>query len=148
MSMTVREVMTSDPACCTADISLSDAAKMMLDNDCGEIPVVGSRAEMQPIGVITDRDIVVRTLACGQNPMEKTVADCMSKPAVTVTEDARLDEVLELMESHQIRRVPVVDAQGKLIGIVAQADIARDAGRRATASVVKEVSQPGRGSNH
>jgi CBS domain-containing protein len=148
MSMTVRQVMTSDPACCTAEINLTEAAKMMLDNDCGEIPVVGSRAEMKPIGVITDRDIVVRALARGHDPKQKTVADCMSKPPVTVTEDAGLDEVLELMEGHQIRRVPVVDANGKLIGIVAQADIARDASHSATASVVKEVSQPGRGSRH
>jgi CBS domain-containing protein len=148
MSMTVRDVMTSDPACCTADIKLTDVAKMMLDNDCGEIPVVDSRAGMKPTGVITDRDIVVRTLARGQDPMQKTVAECMSKPPVTVTEDARLDEVLELMESNQIRRVPVIDGNGKLIGIVAQADIARDASRQATASVLKEVSQPGRGNRH
>jgi CBS domain-containing protein len=148
MSTTVREVMTSDPACCTADIKLTDVAKMMLDNDCGEIPVVDTRNGMKPTGVITDRDIVVRTLARGQDPTQKTVADCMSKPPVTVTEDARLDEVLELMESNQIRRVPVVDGNGKLIGIVAQADIARDASRKSTASVVKEISQPRRGSQH
>jgi CBS domain-containing protein len=142
MSMNVRDVMTSEPACCTAETRLAEVARLMADNDCGEIPVVASDGGRRPIGVITDRDIVIRSLAKGQNPLEMTVADCMSRPVVTVTEDSPLDECCDLMETHQIRRVPVVDGNGLLIGIVAQADIAIQAGRRATAEVVKQVSQP------
>jgi CBS domain-containing protein len=97
---------------------------------------------MKPVGVITDRDIVCRTVAKGLNPLTLTASECMTTPAVTVTPDTPLDECCRVMEENQIRRVPVVDAGGSCCGIVALADIAKNAARRETAEVVKEVSEP------
>jgi CBS domain-containing protein len=140
--MTVREVMTTNPAVCVRDTKLADVARMMKDCDCGEIPAVDSKDAMRPIGVVTDRDIVVRVVAEGRNPSELTVGACMTSPVVTVTPDSDLDACVDLMEERQIRRVPVVDERGRLVGIVAQSDIARKASRNLTSELVREVSQP------
>ena len=141
--MQVKDVMTPDPACCTADTSLQEVAKLMVDHDCGEIPVVKSKGTKQPIGVITDRDIVVRSLAKGKNPLDLTAADCLSKPCVTVTPDMSIEECGNILETNKIRRVPVVDKSGDICGIIAVADIALRAGGNVTTEVVKEVSEPG-----
>lgn len=140
--MQVKDIMTTDPQCCTPDATLERVARMMVDNDCGEIPVVENMASMIPVGVITDRDITCRTVAQGLNPLTMTAADCMSAPPATVMPDMSLDECCKVMEENQIRRVPVVDASGACCGIVAQADIARHASKRDTAEVVREVSEP------
>ncbi|MCA1575341.1 MAG: CBS domain-containing protein [Acidobacteria bacterium] len=139
--MQVKEVMTADPACCISETGLQEVAQMMVDHDCGEIPVVESKETKLPIGVITDRDIVCRTVALGLNPLDLMVADCMSTPCVTVTPEMSIEECTRIMEENKIRRVPVVDAAGSCCGIVALADIALHA-RRNVAEVVKEVSEP------
>lgn len=139
--MKIREIMTSNPACCTPDASLREVARLMVENDCGEIPVVDSHESKRPIGVVTDRDIVVRTLAEGRNPMELSARDAMSSPATTVTPDVDLDQCATVMEEQQIRRVPVVDEQGRVCGMVAQADIVRTARDRMAAEFVREVSE-------
>ena len=138
--MQVREIMTQDPACCSTTSRLPEVAQMMVDHDCGEIPVVDDRRRL--VGVITDRDITCRVVATGRNPAEVTAAEAMSTPVVTVTADSALEECLRTMEEHQIRRVPVVDGQGGCCGMVAQADIARSASATKTGEVVREVSQP------
>ena len=140
--MQVKEVMTANPACCISETALHEVAQMMVDHDCGEIPVVESMETRLPIGVITDRDIVCRTVARGLNPLELTVADSMSKPCVTVTPDMSIAECSGIMEENKIRRVPVVDADGSCCGIVALADIALHAKKSVAAEVVKEVSEP------
>ena len=140
--MQVKDVMTADPACCISESALQEVAQMMVDHDCGEIPVVENKETKLPIGVITDRDIVCRTVARGLNPLELTVADCMSQPCVTVTPDMSVEECSCVMEENKIRRVPVVDAAGSCCGIVALADIALHAKRSVAAEVVKEVSEP------
>jgi len=140
--MQVKEVMTADPACCTSENGLQEVAQMMVDNDCGEIPVVENKETKLPIGVITDRDIVCRTVARGLNPLDLTVADCMSKPCVTVTPDMSVEECSRIMEENKIRRVPVVDGDGSCCGIVALADIVLHAKSKTAAEVVKEVSEP------
>jgi CBS domain-containing protein len=140
--MQVKEVMTSDPACCIPETGLREVAQMMIDHDCGEIPVVENKETKRPIGAITDRDIVCRSVARGLNPLDLRVADCMSKPCVTVTPDMSVEECSRIMEENQIRRVPVVDASGSCCGIVALADIALHAKRTIVGEVVKEVSQP------
>ena len=139
--MEVKEIMTPDPACCTPDTTLQRVAEMMVENDCGEIPVVESAASKRPVGVITDRDIVCRTVAKGLNPLTLTASDCMTTPCVTVTPETSLDECCRVLEEKQIRRVPVVDASGSCCGIVALADVARHARKRETAEVVREVSE-------
>src|SRR5437867_10510627 len=134
--------MTSDPACCTSDTSLPEVARMMVDRDCGEIPVVENTSSKLPIGVVTDRDIVCRTIANGLNPLDLTAADCMSKPIVTVTPDMSLEECCRIMEEKLIRRVPVVNDRGSCVGIIAIADIALHTGKNVAGHIVKEVSEP------
>jgi CBS domain-containing protein len=137
--MQVKEVMTADPACCIPETGLQEVAQMMIDHDCGEIPVVENK---RPIGVITDRDIVCRAFAKGLNPLDLTVADCLTTPCVTVTPETSVGECAWIMEDNKIRRVPVVDADGCCCGIVALADIALRGKTGVTAEVVKEVSEP------
>jgi CBS domain-containing protein len=140
--MQVKEIMTADPACCTPETGLQEVAQIMIDHDCGEVPVVENTQKRKPVGVITDRDIVCRTIGKGLNPLELKVADCMSKPCITVPSDMSLEECCKILEENQIRRVPVVDAGGSCCGIVALADIALHAKRSAAVEVLKEVSEP------
>jgi len=112
---------------------------MMMQNDCGEIPVIDTTGI--PIGVITDRDIVCRIVAEGRNPASSTVEHFMSQPIVTVRDDDSIEDVVSTMEKHQIRRVPVTDERGMCSGIIAQADIAWMAAERSVAQLVREVSR-------
>lgn len=140
--MRVKEIMTHEPVCCTPDINLRDVAQMMVEHDCGEIPVVDDLENLKPLGVITDRDIVCRTVAKGENPLEMIAGDCLSSPCVTVGEDASLDECCRALEENQVRRVPVVDETGRCCGIVSVADIARNTSEPQTGEVVKYISRP------
>jgi CBS domain-containing protein len=139
MSKTARDIMTPDPACCTPTMTLDQVARMMVQNDCGEIPVID--ASERPIGVVTDRDIVCRVVAEGKNPMAHTVETCMTQPVVTVKPDDPIDKVVATMEQYQIRRVPVTDEKGCCAGIVSQADIARAERLTEIGELVREVSQ-------
>src|SRR5213075_1902817 len=140
--MQVKDIMTADPACCTAETSLPEVARMMIDKDCGEIPVVENKSSKVPVGVVTDRDIVCRTVANGLNPLDLTAADCMTKPIVTVTTDMSLEECCRIMEEKLIRRVPVVDDRGACVGMLALADIALHTGKNVAGHIVREVSEP------
>jgi CBS domain-containing protein len=142
--MQVREIMTTDPACCTADASLEEVAKAMVEHDCGEIPIVRSSVDKSLLGVVTDRDIVCRLVARGINPVDEAAESCMSSPVVSVRESTPVEDCARLMEDNQIRRVPVVNGGGMVCGIVSQADIAKNASRKITADLVKDVSQPAR----
>jgi CBS domain-containing protein len=142
MAKVARDVMTPNPACCTPKTTLVQVAKMMLQNDCGEIPVVDG--DGIPIGVITDRDIVCRVVAEGRDPAASTVEHFMSQPIVTVRDDDSIEEVVSTMEKHQIRRVPVTDERGYCSGIIAQADVAWMAAEDSVAELVREVSRDAR----
>ena len=139
--MKIQDVMTKQPACCTPETSLESVARMMAECDCGAIPVVDDLETLAPLGVITDRDIVVRALADGQNPMELTAAACMTAPAVTVKRDADLDECVKHLEDRQIRRAVVVDNDGRVCGIVAPADIAMHTPKRVVGELIERVSE-------
>jgi len=139
--MTVGTLMTADPVCCTPETTIKDVALLMAQHDCGEIPVVRARDDRRILGVITDRDIVCRVVAAGESPADAIVEDAMSSPAVTVRSDSSLQDCLNLMESRQIRRMPVVDADERCCGIVSQADIAANAPSAETAELVREVSR-------
>jgi CBS domain-containing protein len=139
MAKLARDVMTADPACCSPDTTLDQIAKLMIDNDCGEIPIV-DRSD-RPIGVVTDRDIVCRVVAEGKNPMAYTADTCMTTPVQTISMDAPLDEVITLMEQRQIRRIPVVDGDGCCAGIISQADLATAAAPRQTAELLSQISR-------
>ena len=136
---TAREVMTPDPACCTPHTTLDEVAKLMAQNDCGEIPVIDT--DDQIVGVVTDRDIVCRVVAEGKNPIAYTAETCMSGPVVTVRIDAALVDVVAAMEKHQIRRVPVVDDRDSCVGIISQADVSWAGEPREVAELVRVVSR-------
>lgn len=138
--MTVASVMTDKPACCTPNSSLTEVARLMVDHDCGQIPVVEDLVTRKLAGVITDRDIATRIVAQGRNSAEARAADCMSTPCIAVTAETSLEQCCEAMEINKIRRVPVVDGKGSVIGIVSLADVVRNAKASTTAAVVKEVS--------
>src|ERR671932_1691400 len=134
----IRQAMTSNPCSIDADKSVAYAAKMMRDEDVGLAPVVeGDRL----IGTVTDRDIAIRVVAEGKDPESTTVRDIASTKLVTIDPQQNLDEALRLMASHQVRRLPVVEEDGKLVGIVAQADVAKHADARRTGAVVEEISE-------
>ena len=139
MVQLARDVMTENPACCTADSSLEQVARLMVQHDCGEIPVIDSA--QQVIGVVTDRDIVCRLVAEGKNPQAYPASSCMTELVVTVTGNATLAEVLATMEKHQVRRLPVVDDDGACIGMISQADLAWVGGEKDVAELVREVSR-------
>jgi CBS domain-containing protein len=140
--MQVRDIMHEKPATCTPDTSLQEVARMMVEHDCGSIPVIEGGGSDKLVGMITDRDITCRTVAQGINPLEKTASDAMTKKCICVSLDDSLQDCCEVMEEHRIRRVPVVDQQGNCCGIVAQADIARHAPGEKSAEVLHEVSEP------
>jgi CBS domain-containing protein len=139
--MYVKDIMSTNPACCTAETSLQEVAKMMVMNDCGSIPVVENNAHNKLIGVITDRDITCRTIADGKNPLDLSAGDIMTKKVYTVTPKTPIEDCLKLMEEKQIRRVPVIDDSGNCNGMVAQADIAINIGNHKTAELVQKISE-------
>lgn len=142
MAKKVKDIMTENPVCCTSETPLEEVARMMLENDCGCIPVV-TGSNRKPLGTVTDRDITIRAVAQGKNPLQLKAADCMTPSVVTVIEDDSVDDCCQKMEEHKIRRVVVVNSAGSCCGIVAQADIARSTDKKKTGEVVEEVSQPG-----
>jgi CBS domain-containing protein len=122
-----------------ADNPVVEAARIMKEKDVGIVPVVeGGRL----VGTVTDRDIAVRVVAEGKDPQSVRVREIASTEVVTVDPQQDLDEALRLMASHQVRRLPVVEEDGKLVGIVAQADVAREANDKQTGELVEEISQP------
>jgi CBS domain-containing protein len=142
--MTAKDLMTPDPACCTRDTPVSDVARLMVQRDCGQIPIVESNTRKRVIGVVTDRDIVCRAIAEDRNPLDLKVEAVMTSPAVTVADTSGAEDVQSVMEKHQIRRVPVVNQNGELAGIVSQADIARQRSSREAGELVRDVSAPSR----
>ncbi len=139
--MKIKEIMTKDPVCAVPESKLEEIARLMVQNDCGAIPIVENRENMMPVGIVTDRDITCRSLANGKNPMDLTASDVMTTILLTLTQEATLEECCELMEKNQVRRMIVVDDQGSCTGMVAQADIARTAPDYETAELVKDVSK-------
>jgi CBS domain-containing protein len=142
MATKVKEIMTTNPACCTPDTGLQEVAELFILHDCGAVPVVDGLGTRRPIGIVTDRDIACRAVAAGKNALELTARDCMSTPCVTISLDASLDDCCEAMEKNQVRRVLVVDRTGACCGIVSQADIAIRGKEKRAADVLREVSQP------
>jgi len=139
--MQIGEIMTKNPACCVPDTSLQEVAQLMVEHDCGCIPVVDNRESMKPVGTITDRDITVRTFAAGRNPLDIKASDIMTADIVSVTPEMSVEECCNVMEDSQIRRVLVVDENNSCCGIVAQADIAQYASPDQTAEIVREISE-------
>lgn len=140
--MKVAEIMERHPACCTEDDNLVDVARMMKEHDCGAIPVVEDQATLIPVGIITDRDIVVRALAADLDPMSTKVEECMTRSLVTVQAEEDVEECVRLMEQHQLRRILVVDERGAVTGIVVQAQIALNVNPTLAGEMIEDISQP------
>jgi CBS domain-containing protein len=138
MADTIRDVMTPDPRTIDSTGSAVDAARLMRDEDVGLIPIVESD---RLVGTVTDRDIAVRIVADGRSPTDTRVADVASRELVTIDPEQSLDEALRLMAKHRVRRLPVVEEDGKLVGIVAQADVAKRATAAKTGEVVEKISK-------
>ena len=137
MAKKINESMSSNPCAIEADKPVSYAAKMMRDEDVGFAPIVdGDRL----VGTLTDRDIAVRVVAEGRDPNETLVRDVATNNLITVDPEDDLDEAMRLMARHQVRRVAVVQG-GRLVGVVAQADVAREGKDKQTGEVVEEISQ-------
>ena len=142
--MQVSEVMTRSPETVAPDASLQQAAAAMEALGVGSLPVCDSQ---RLVGTITDRDIVVRGVAAGFSPVDHLVRECMSDDVAYAFEDEEADEVLERMKALQVRRLPILDRDKKLIGIVALGDIATEPRAAALGSVgaaVAEISEPSR----
>jgi CBS domain-containing protein len=137
MGTSIKEVMTSQVKACEPNTTVADAAKVMAKEDVGPVPIVeGGRL----IGIVTDRDIVVRVVAEGRDPSSTTVGEIASRDLVTVSPDDELDAALKQLAQNQVRRIPVVEGD-RLVGIVAQADIARLGSDAKTGEVVEEISR-------
>jgi CBS domain-containing protein len=138
MGTSVQDLMTSNPKTIASASSVVEAAKVMRDEDVGIVPIVdGDRLE----GTITDRDIAIKVVAEGKDVQSTTVGQVASRDLVTVDPKQDLDEALRLMAQHQVRRLPVVEEDGRLVGILAQADVAREASPEQTSRVVEEISE-------
>jgi CBS domain-containing protein len=138
MADSIRELMTKDPRALSSDATVIEAARLMRDEDTGIIPVVEGE---KLVGTVTDRDIAIRVVAAGKSPDSTTVGEIASRELVTIDPQQELDEALRLMARHQVRRLPVVEEDGKLVGIVAQADIARNASDAQTGDLVEDISK-------
>jgi CBS domain-containing protein len=138
MAKKIKESMSSNPRTIDADKSVADAAKMMKDEDVGLAPIVeGDKL----VGTVTDRDIATRVVAAGKDPESTKVKEIATKDVVTVDPDQNLEEAVRLMAQHQVRRLPVVEEGGRLVGVLAQADVAQDASSEQTGRLVERISE-------
>ena len=137
MAKSIRDLMSSNPRTVSSDSSVVEAARIMRDEDVGLVPVVdGDRL----VGTVTDRDITIRVVAEQKDPQSTQVREVASTDLVTIDPQQDLSEALRLMAQHQVRRLPVVE-QGRLVGIVAQADVAREGSDSQTGELVEEISK-------
>jgi CBS domain-containing protein len=143
MATKIAEVMTQRPRAVTVQTSVREAAQLMKDEDVGSLPVVEDGARL--VGIVTDRDVAVRVVGGGLDPDTAVVGDVASTDVLALTPDHDLDEALKLMAREQVRRVPIVVRENELVGMLAQADVARSEKEKATGEVVEAISRPPRG---
>jgi CBS domain-containing protein len=143
MGQKVADVMTTRPRCATPETSLEEIAKIMEMEDVGSVPLIDSQDHL--VGVVTDRDIVIRAIAKGKETRGMPAGAAASRELITVNPDQSVDEALELMAHYKVRRLPVVAEDDRLIGVVAQADVALGVKEKKAGQVVEEVSRPRQG---
>jgi len=141
VSMKVREAMTPNPVCCVPTDTIQRAARILRDEDVGALPVVADQQSLQLIGMITDRDICCSAVADGHDPKNTTIEQYISAEIVTCRDGENLDQCERAMQQHQIRRIPVVDGEGRCIGIVSQADLALKDKPEKVSKTVAEISK-------
>jgi len=136
------EVMTKDPVCCLPNDSVAKAAELMKNENIGSIPVIESQQTQKLVGIVTDRDLALKIVSEGRDANSTNVEAVMTRRVVTCVADDDLQKALDVMAGHQLRRIPVVDHDNKIVGIIAQADVARRVDQpEKTAEMVKEISQ-------
>lgn len=140
--MKVKEVMTPNPVCCVPTDTAQRLAKMMCDHNVGSIPVVADQQSRKLTGIITDRDLCCSVIAQGLDPKSTSIQQYMRQNPVACREDEDLDGCVKAMQQHQIRRIPVIDNNGRCIGIVAQADLALKEKPAKVSKTVAEISRP------
>jgi CBS domain-containing protein len=141
-NMKCKEIMTEDPVCCLPGDTVDQAAQLMEDEDVGSIPVVADQKTRRLIGIITDRDLALKVVAAARHIPSVTIEEVMSRNPVTCHADDDLHKAVDAMEKNRVRRVPVVDDNNQIVGIIAQADIATRAREpETTAQVVEEISK-------
>jgi CBS domain-containing protein len=138
MGKSISEVMTSNPRTVGSSTSVLEAARLMKTEDVGSVPIL---EDERLIGMITDRDIAIRVAAEGKDAQSTTVGEIASRDVVTIDPQQNLDEAARLMAQHQVRRLPVVEEDGRLVGIVAQADVAQAGKDSLTGELVQQISQ-------
>ena len=141
MATSVRDAMTEDPRSIGPSVSVVEAARLMREGDIGSLPITDDETL---VGMITDRDITTRAVAEAADPTQTSVGEVCSHDLISVEPDQDLDEALQLMARHQVRRLPVVE-NGRLVGIVAQADIALSEKEKKTGELLKAISVPSEG---
>lgn len=140
--MNAAELMTPAPTCCQPQHTVVEVAEIMQREDVGLVPVV-EEGSNKLIGVLTDRDIVIDVVAAERDPAATAVSEVMTTDPIACQEQDSIESVMQQMAAHQVRRIPIVDSQGAIVGIVSQADIAtRLANPRETGEVVQAISEP------
>ncbi|MGE5643608.1 MAG: CBS domain-containing protein [Byssovorax cruenta] len=134
--------MTKNPVYALPHDTVAEVARLMKDKDIGPVPIVQDRDGTQLVGIVTDRDLAIKVVADGLDPVTTRVSDVMTTDVVTCREDDKIDKALNAMSKHQLRRIPVVDKNNMLVGIIAQADVATRMNEpEKTGEVVKEISE-------
>src|SRR5205085_3263697 len=140
--MKCSEIMTKDPACCLPTDTVDKAAQLMKTEDVGPIPVVTDHQTKRLVGIVTDRDLALKVVAEALDARSTTVEEVMTTGVVSCRADDDLETALAAMEGHQVRRIPVVDDNDQIVGIIAQADVATRINQpKKTAEVVEEISK-------
>ena len=140
--MFCREVMTENPVCCLPNDLVSASARVMRREDVGAVPVINDEQQKQLIGIVTDRDLAIKVVAEARDPNHTLLQDVMTSTIVVCREREDLSSAIKAMEEHQIRRVPVIDDDGRVVGIISQADLAtRLHEPRQTPKMLEEISQ-------
>jgi CBS domain-containing protein len=134
--------MTKNPVCCWPNDSAAKAAELMKSGNIGSIPVIENEQIQKLVGIVTDRDLALKIVAEGRDPKTTNVEAVMTRKVVTCRADDDLQKALNAMAEHQLRRIPIVDNDHKVVGIIAQADVATRANQpEKTAEMVMEISQ-------
>lgn len=139
--MKIKEVMSTNPACCTPTDTIQNVAKMMCDRNVGSIPVVDDQQSRTLLGMITDRDLCCSVLAQGLDPKTTRIQEFITYNPISCRDGENIDKCERVMQEHQIRRVPVVDGENRVIGIVAQADVALKEKPEKVHKTVAEISK-------
>jgi len=141
-NMKVREIMTPDPVCCVPEDRAQKVAKVLCEQNIGSVPVVMDRQSRKLLGMITDRDLCCHIVAAGLDPKTTKIEKSVTLNPVTCRDGENVENCERLMQEHQIRRVPIVDAEGCCIGIVSQADVALREKPEKVSKTVAEISRP------